>query len=489
MALLRVGSKGSAVTDLQNALLRAGFDPGGIDGIFGPKTLAALKAFQKHTGIAADGIAGPTTASSLKTFGTAEEAAIRRGGTTAPVVDEKTVDTVTDIDPNTLPGVLAGGELIRLRHGPLGIEDDRWYQIYEFPPGSGNFVVYQFNNLQQVEAVFGKNPDITTRSDTWFDQNVLVEAAAESIIGLAGSFAGLSSEIMKDAAAAAGVRDPSLVGQIANDPEMQAIMAQALVGEWTSAQIRAEQRNTDFWKNTLYPGIEQFYGKTVDPERAWVDYRAQVEPALRQLGYIPDANGSFDSQIQEMLGLKIDAGVFLSQVPTFILDTQNAAFATTLNAWVERDLGRSIDFNDWFALVAGESQPDLEAVVEKAQLAFEAQRAGVDVTAGQIIDLAEATELSQAQAITTFAEMSKTLLALGDKGLARGNLTRDDLISAFAGTDPVSGRSIEEVKLQVAKLAREQDLFDEEKINFFVGFSPLGTPQRPGLKTLAPESA
>lgn len=394
---------------------------------------------------------------------------------------------VTDVDPATLPGVLAGGETIKVTVDG----QDRFYQIYEFPAGSGQFVSYQFNDLAQLEATLGKSSGLTVHAQGWFEVNVIAEADAESVIGLGGSFTGFTEEIMKDAAAAAGITDPSLIGQIVSDPEMQAIMAKALLGNWTPAQILAEQRNTDFWKNVLYPGIEQFYGKTGNPEAAWLNYRAQIEPALRQLGYVPDANGSFDSQIQEMLGLNIDAGIFNSMVPTFVLATQNAEFATILNAWIGREDGdlAPVDFGDWFALIAGESQPELEAVVEKAQLAFEAQRAGVEVTEQQIIDLAERTELSQAQAITTFAEMSRTLLALGDKGLARGNLTRDDLISAFAGTAPTSGRTIEEVKLRVAKLAREQDLFDEEKINFFVGFSPLGTPQRPGLKTLAPESA
>ena len=35
---LKRGSEGSAVTDLQEALRQLGFDPGGIDGIFGPGT-------------------------------------------------------------------------------------------------------------------------------------------------------------------------------------------------------------------------------------------------------------------------------------------------------------------------------------------------------------------------------------------------------------------------------------------------------------------
>lgn len=64
--------------DLQNALIAKGFGvgPTGADGIFGPATTAAVKAFQASVGIDVDGIYGPVTDSKL--FG------VPSGGTTAP---------------------------------------------------------------------------------------------------------------------------------------------------------------------------------------------------------------------------------------------------------------------------------------------------------------------------------------------------------------------------------------------------------------------
>ena len=59
--MLKTGSSGDEVTKLQKRLAAVGFDPGGADGAFGPKTDAALKAFQEKAGIAADGICGPQT--------------------------------------------------------------------------------------------------------------------------------------------------------------------------------------------------------------------------------------------------------------------------------------------------------------------------------------------------------------------------------------------------------------------------------------------
>lgn len=53
--------RGDDVRAAQIALLAKGFDPKGIDGIFGPKTEKAVLAFQKAAGIEVDGIIGPVT--------------------------------------------------------------------------------------------------------------------------------------------------------------------------------------------------------------------------------------------------------------------------------------------------------------------------------------------------------------------------------------------------------------------------------------------
>ncbi len=55
------GARGNSVTQLQEALVNAGFNPGGVDGAFGPGTRAALVSFQRAHGLTADGVAGPNT--------------------------------------------------------------------------------------------------------------------------------------------------------------------------------------------------------------------------------------------------------------------------------------------------------------------------------------------------------------------------------------------------------------------------------------------
>ena len=52
---------GADVMAVQAALLDKGVNPGGIDGVYGPATEAAVKAYQKANALEADGIVGPKT--------------------------------------------------------------------------------------------------------------------------------------------------------------------------------------------------------------------------------------------------------------------------------------------------------------------------------------------------------------------------------------------------------------------------------------------
>lgn len=61
MDMLSLGSRGPDVELLQMGLNRAGFNSGKIDGIFGDKTLTALKNFQRFFKLPVDGIVGPRT--------------------------------------------------------------------------------------------------------------------------------------------------------------------------------------------------------------------------------------------------------------------------------------------------------------------------------------------------------------------------------------------------------------------------------------------
>jgi len=63
--MLTTGSQGEQVSELQRLLAAAGFSPGTIDGIFGPQTAAAVRAFQSARGLNPDGVVGTSTAGAL----------------------------------------------------------------------------------------------------------------------------------------------------------------------------------------------------------------------------------------------------------------------------------------------------------------------------------------------------------------------------------------------------------------------------------------
>jgi hypothetical protein len=385
----------------------------------------------------------------------------------------------------TPTGVLAGGYTVRNR------QDDgtyRWYQVYEFPPGSAQYVAYQFDNVQQVEAAFGGVP-VFHDWNTGYMNEVKAYGAAEEVVGMAGNWNTYSAQVMRESAQKAGVTDPTLIGKMWSDPEMQQIATKAITGDWTPEQILAEQRKTNFWKNVLYPGIESFYARTTNPEKAWLDYSANIEPTLEALGYQRDASGTFNTQIKEMLDLKISDEAFNSMAPTFVQAKQNVAFAEVLNQRTQVELGKSVGFGEFFDLLAGEALPDIQRVAEGAAVAYQAQQAGVGVDETMLQRLIAERDLSEAEARNLFSEVNQAVLALGEPGLQRGGLTRDEVLSAAAGINPETGRTIDEVRLRVAKIAQENDLFDESKVNFYLGFSPSGTPTRPGLAALRPEGA
>ncbi len=68
MRVLRLGTYGSDVMELQALLKKLGYMPGPADGRCGPQTQAAVAAFQRRFGLAADGVAGANTQRALEPF-------------------------------------------------------------------------------------------------------------------------------------------------------------------------------------------------------------------------------------------------------------------------------------------------------------------------------------------------------------------------------------------------------------------------------------
>jgi uncharacterized protein YraI len=64
-AAIHRGNTGDRVTHIQQALTQKGFNPGGIDGVFGGATEYAVVKFQRNHGLSADGVVGTETSKVL----------------------------------------------------------------------------------------------------------------------------------------------------------------------------------------------------------------------------------------------------------------------------------------------------------------------------------------------------------------------------------------------------------------------------------------
>ena len=73
MENVKRGQKGEAVKEVQEMLISQGYLEGAADGVFGPKTEAAVLAFQKEKGLDATGIVGEATYNALKNTGAEPE--------------------------------------------------------------------------------------------------------------------------------------------------------------------------------------------------------------------------------------------------------------------------------------------------------------------------------------------------------------------------------------------------------------------------------
>jgi len=82
--LLRTGRVGWDVSVTQFRLAWHGFPSGALDGVYGPRTRAAVFRFQRHAGLRADGVVGPVTLAALRRPLTRFPISLRRPVRAAP---------------------------------------------------------------------------------------------------------------------------------------------------------------------------------------------------------------------------------------------------------------------------------------------------------------------------------------------------------------------------------------------------------------------
>lgn len=425
--------------------------------------------------------------------GIADRARAGGGGAPDPADPVVSGGVIRPTGPKHGIGILQGGtltEVTRPGQEPLLI-----YR-YQFPPGSGSFLYVQFDDDDQATQILGENFRNEPRygftrisSQAFENGNYENIGNASEFAGMTGGFTNYIDDVLREAASQAGISDPTILGQMMADPDMQRILVTGSLAGWSQERINAEKRRTTFWTDVLYPGIERFYGQTDQPERAWGEYASNVEASLTALGIQRDADGSFRSSIGELLDGGVAAQTFVGMTPTFVRARENSEYFQHLNAWTQRTLGKTIEFGDWFGVMAGEADPDVMLAAERATLSYIADQGGTRLSAGEIERLSTSTDLSDGEAMRIFAEFDESLTALSGRPIQKYGLNRDDLFSLKTGMKPMSGRPLEEIRRKALQAATEEGLMDDKKAALYVGFTEQGTVSRPGLQSARPMGA
>ncbi len=136
MRTLRVGVRGTDVMEIQALLKKIGYNPGEIDGIYGPRTRDAVIAFQRDNNLVPDGIIGPQTYGILNILLRGYDIYYVQPGDTLWKIARNyysTVKKITTANPEINPFNLQIGQRIVVPYG-IDIVDtniDYTYEIME----------------------------------------------------------------------------------------------------------------------------------------------------------------------------------------------------------------------------------------------------------------------------------------------------------------------------------------------------------------------
>ncbi len=136
METLRLGSRGPNVKLIQSLLLRIGYDPGVVDGIFGQQTREAVREFQVDNGLVADGIVGPATWGRFERFLIGYDTYTVRPGDTLYNISRRyytTLNALLTANPGIDPANLRVGQRITVPYGldVVFTDIDYTYEIME----------------------------------------------------------------------------------------------------------------------------------------------------------------------------------------------------------------------------------------------------------------------------------------------------------------------------------------------------------------------
>lgn len=133
MRVLRLGSRGSDVMEIQALLRKIGYNPGVIDGVFGNQTLQAVMQFQRNSGLTPDGVIGATTYKVLERFRLGYDNYTIKPGDTLYSIARRyytTINRIVTANPGIIISNLRVGQKIIVPYG-IDIVDTNINYTYE----------------------------------------------------------------------------------------------------------------------------------------------------------------------------------------------------------------------------------------------------------------------------------------------------------------------------------------------------------------------
>lgn len=306
---LQQGSSGSSVRELQQALNEAGFDPGPIDGVFGPRTEAAVREYQAAQGYEVTGIAGPDTLGGLGLTSETEEG---EGG----------------------PGMSLPGDPELWK---VGNKDMLVYIVPEsFPP---IYMMWEVPDGEDLQSFFGPDQEIVYDQEmSWREARrqlgALVFGTTDELANFDDDPFSSWSYMMETEAQS----QPWIM-----DEDYQALIAMAILEGRTLTD--AEIQSTDWWRNNSSAQREWMKLYHGDPEEA--NRRLDDNRALARQVLIDSGLTGFGDDLVEFMADKVTMGdwsetYFNTQVSAISDPESNYAIDADLTEFQE-NLGTTIE--------------------------------------------------------------------------------------------------------------------------------------------------
>ena len=368
----------------------------------------------------------------------------------------------TSGDVGTPDGALGGYQVVRISGD--GAEDS-YGLLYDWPSIGGGVsdrkFLYRFDSYQQAVQTLGEDFDYwSTISEGEIiesfqegDGLYINAGSATEVIGQGGSWKQLVNNMLAQGLQGIGATDPTILGGLYQQSEVMDLIAQYVVGDLTPQWLVGEIRKTDYYTQVVYPGIDEFYGRSANPEQEWNTYYGNIEDVLRAYGFQPDPKRGFRDMVGELLGQGVDDSEVIGFQETWFRTRDAAPYLPILNEWLAEDGLPGLTLDTLFDTFAQTMPDELRSIAEKANIQYAVEQQGFSLSRTQISEFASRAALDAQGYERVANQVGSQLAALGPAGLDQTGYGVDHLLSAAAGLEH-GGVGAGDVRRRVQSVAR-----------------------------------